>query len=30
MGGALDNINEFEELAMTAADAPTSVLPMTQ
>ncbi|MDR0440657.1 MAG: glyoxylate carboligase [Candidatus Accumulibacter sp.] len=30
MGGALDNINEFEELAVTAADAPTSVLPMTQ
>jgi tartronate-semialdehyde synthase len=30
MGGALDNINEFEELAVTAADAPTSVLPMAQ
>jgi tartronate-semialdehyde synthase len=30
MGGALDNINEFEELAVTAADAPTSVLPMAE
>ncbi|MDR1432302.1 MAG: glyoxylate carboligase, partial [Propionibacteriaceae bacterium] len=28
MGGALDNMTEFEELATTATDAPTSPLPL--
>ena len=26
MGTALDNINEFEDLAVTAADAPTALM----
>jgi tartronate-semialdehyde synthase len=30
MGGALDSVNEFEEVAMTAMDAPTSVLPLAE
>jgi tartronate-semialdehyde synthase len=30
MGGALDNINEFEELAVMAADAPTSILSLAE
>jgi tartronate-semialdehyde synthase len=30
MGGALDKVNEFEELAVKAVDAPTSVLPMVE
>jgi tartronate-semialdehyde synthase len=30
MGGALDNVKEFEELAVKAADAPTSILPLAE
>jgi glyoxylate carboligase len=29
MGAALDSVQEFEELAATAADAPTSILSLT-
>jgi glyoxylate carboligase len=28
MGGAIDAVNEFGDLAMTAEDAPTAILPM--
>ncbi len=30
MGTALDNVNEFEELALTAEDTPTAILSLTK